>query len=417
MANPQPWVPAAVLDKDKGPRDPRREGRGRSLGVGPLFFAFSLLSLPADLHLFNSRQHPVSPGEDTQSASDNPPRRCSRRRTGRSVAMVEEKPVDDIMTEVEVDPEVEESLFTYNQGASSASISIRSNVTRYEWKHGRRYHGYQSGSYNFPNDEQEQDRLDMVHHVFFRLLGDRLFLAPIDPRGKTVLDIGTGTGVWPIHFGDAHPDTKLIVGNDLSPIQPEWTPPNVKFAVDDVELEWMEPEPYDFIHCRYMAGSIRDWPRLIEQIYENLKPGGWVEFMESANTMYSEDESLQPDNQIVVMMNGLLEACDKIGRTMDPAPSIKGWVEEAGFINTKQEAFKLPVGSWPLDPRLKECGALMGANFTEGVEAFTAALFTDVLGWSPSEVMVLNAGVRRAVKNPAVHPIFDVLVITAQKPA
>ncbi|KAK2730374.1 hypothetical protein CKAH01_19104, partial [Colletotrichum kahawae] len=65
------------------------------------------------------------------------------------------------------------------------------------------------------------------------------------------LDIGTGTGIWPIQFGDEHPEAEVIVGNDLSPIQPDWVPPNVKLIIDDVELDWMEPEKYDYIHVTY----------------------------------------------------------------------------------------------------------------------------------------------------------------------
>lgn len=45
-------------------------------------------------------------------------------------------------------------------------------------------------------------------------------------------------------------------------------PPNVKFLVDDVEKDWVEPQPYDYIHCRYMAASIRDWPKLVQRCYE-----------------------------------------------------------------------------------------------------------------------------------------------------
>lgn len=45
-------------------------------------------------------------------------------------------------------------------------------------------------------------------------------------------------------------------------------PPNLKFEVDDVEREWTYPFKFDFIVCRYMAGSITDWPKLIERIYE-----------------------------------------------------------------------------------------------------------------------------------------------------
>jgi SAM-dependent methyltransferase len=317
---------------------------------------------------------------------------------------------------VEVDSSDADSAL--GDDTSTYNTSVGSSILRHEWKHGRRYHSYHAGTYNFPNDEQEQDRLDMIHHVYYRALHDRLFLAPIDPsQGLRVLDIGTGTGIWPIDLGDQYPGASLILGIDLSPIQPAWVPGNVKFLVDDVELPWPESETYDFIHCRYMAGSIKDWPRLIRQCYERLEPGGWLELQESVNQLYSEDGSLKSDNAIVTMMNGLMEACEKIGRTMDPAPSMKKWVQDAGFVEIKQESFKLPVGSWPKDPRLKQIGLLLGMNFVEGVEAFTAAPFRDVLGWSEREVQVLNASVKNAIRQKAAHPLFDFLVTTSRKPA
>jgi hypothetical protein len=45
-------------------------------------------------------------------------------------------------------------------------------------------------------------------------------------------------------------------------------PPNVRFEVDNVEEEWTYSKKFDFIHCRWMAGSILDWPRLVSRVYE-----------------------------------------------------------------------------------------------------------------------------------------------------
>ena len=45
-------------------------------------------------------------------------------------------------------------------------------------------------------------------------------------------------------------------------------PPNVRFEIDDVEAEWTYHQYFDFIHCRFMAPAIRDWPRLVRQCFE-----------------------------------------------------------------------------------------------------------------------------------------------------
>lgn len=49
-------------------------------------------------------------------------------------------------------------------------------------------------------------------------------------------------------------------------------PPNIIFEVDDVESEWPDRKPFDFIHSRYMCGSIVDWPKLFRQAYKYVLP-------------------------------------------------------------------------------------------------------------------------------------------------
>lgn len=69
-------------------------------------------------------------------------------------------------------------------------------------------------------------------------------------------------------FGDLHPDAEVI-GNDLSPIQPQWVPPNVKFRVEDVEDPWVyEKDSFDYVHSRSMIGSIKSWEDYTKTIFE-----------------------------------------------------------------------------------------------------------------------------------------------------
>jgi hypothetical protein len=69
--------------------------------------------------------------------------------------------------------------------------------------------------------------------------------------------------------GDKFPETQIL-GMDLSPIQPVFVPPNVKFVLDDIEHDngWDLPENhFDFIHVRHTLHSIRNRPKLMERIF------------------------------------------------------------------------------------------------------------------------------------------------------
>lgn len=93
-----------------------------------------------------------------------------------------------------------------------------------------------------------------MKHAMVKMLCGQLYFAPIGDSPQNILDVGTGTGIWAIEstftaipnrassiyytnryaVGDLF-DSASILGVDLSPIQPEWVPPNVRFMVDDVE--------------------------------------------------------------------------------------------------------------------------------------------------------------------------------------
>lgn len=59
-----------------------------------------------------------------------------------------------------------------------------------------------------------------------------------------------------------------VLGIDLSPIQPTWVPPNVKFLIDDVEADWLNGDNWDFVHLRNMIPVMKSPVGLLKQAYE-----------------------------------------------------------------------------------------------------------------------------------------------------
>lgn len=81
------------------------------------------------------------------------------------------------------------------ESLASSSTSLHSEVTRYQYENGRRYHGYRAGQYPFPNDEEELNRMDIEHQNQKIQMDGKLHLCPLDDP-KEILDVGTGTGIW-----------------------------------------------------------------------------------------------------------------------------------------------------------------------------------------------------------------------------
>jgi hypothetical protein len=76
--------------------------------------------------------------------------------------------------------------------------SISSSVYDYVYENGRRYPSQRSrlGESMLPNDEAEQDRLDLSHHYLLLMMKGHLYQSPLAQiKPKRALDLGTGTGL------------------------------------------------------------------------------------------------------------------------------------------------------------------------------------------------------------------------------
>jgi metalloendopeptidase OMA1, mitochondrial len=320
-----------------------------------------------------------------------------------------------------------------SDGASAAdrdkyldTRSLPASLTDYPFHWGRSYHKYREGAYHYPNDEDERNRLDYQHAILNHYFDGRLYFAQLDPvTTREVLDIGTGTGLWCVELADTDqlPNAQ-ITGIDLSPIQPELVPENVTFEMQDCAApDWCRaPGSIDYIHSRFMAGSLESYKKLIRTARKHLVPGsGWLELHEIHPKPMCDDGSMPDDWKFSEWEVSLNDA--SINKLEPPRPirvaeNLRSWMETSGYVDVTEHRFKIPLSSWPKDPRMKKIGEWYGQNWLHGLPGFSYKLYgPEGLGWNRNEIELMLVEVRKALKQRSVHAYMFYHVICGRRPA
>ncbi|KAF4970360.1 hypothetical protein FZEAL_10052 [Fusarium zealandicum] len=265
---------------------------------------------------------------------------------------------------------------------ASSTASISSSILEYRTIHGRTYHSEQGNAqYWGSNDETQNELMDLTD------------------------------------FADHYPGAE-VVGTDLSPIQPSWVPPNVKFEIEDCTQEWtFRPDSTDYIHMRWLMGSIKDWNALFSESFRVCKPGGWIESHEASPNISSDDNTIDPNSAMGHWGKFFIEGSKKIGSNFTAAEdgTQKRAMEEAGFINIQEFDFRNPIGPWSKDPVEKQMGAFTKYGLETDSEGFILFM-AHTLGWKRDEIMVYIAHFRREIRQPKYHGYFAQKVVWGQKP-
>jgi ubiquinone/menaquinone biosynthesis C-methylase UbiE len=144
-------------------------------------------------------------------------------------------------------------------------------------------------------------------------------------------------------FADEYPNAQVI-GTDISPIQAHWVPPNLRFEIEDASKPWTYPDSsFDFVHIRYLFGSIGDWTALFREAYRVLKPGGYIESYETSSTFKSDDDSVPEGSPMHQWGRVFLEASEKFGRSFSiiEDDTQQSALKEAGFVDLDIQDFKV----------------------------------------------------------------------------
>ncbi|KAF4490810.1 Secondary metabolism regulator LAE1 [Colletotrichum fructicola Nara gc5] len=261
---------------------------------------------------------------------------------------------------------------------SSSSASVSSSILDYRTENGRTYHRYKDGKYSYPNDETESDRLEMQHNLFLVTYDNKLGTAPPNDTSlgvevKRVLDVGTGTGVWAVEFGDEHPEAEVL-GVDLSAIQPDF----LRLTIS--KNPGHSPSP-----CRTGESIYRDattaWP---------------------PSTLCTDTSPFS--------------ALEKSGRAFQSIPALRGMMLDIGFRDVTMTKYKWPTNPWAKDAKHKKIGAWNNENLNAGVEAWAMAPFTRVHGWTRVEVQGFLVDVRKDLGDRRIHAYWPIYSLWGRKP-
>ncbi|KAM5354615.1 hypothetical protein ACJ41O_001262 [Fusarium nematophilum] len=188
--------------------------------------------------------------------------------------------------------------------------------------------------------------------------------------------------------------------------------------IDDCTQEWTFKEnSADYVHARWLVGSVQDWEGLFKQAYRALKPGGYLESHETSARVLSDDGSVEENSALGQWGNFFIQGGHKLGRpfTVVEDELQEKAMEAAGFVDVRVTTLKCPIGAWPRDEKLKEVGRFMKLALGRDVEG--AVIFmADLLGWKKEEIAVYAAHLRRELASNKFRPYYRQNIVIGRKP-
>jgi SAM-dependent methyltransferase len=193
-------------------------------------------------------------------------------------------------------------------------------------------------------------------------------------------------------------------------MQPTWIPPNCRFVIEDAQLDWKWPYNYfDFVHVRHLTGCINDWTKLYSQIYSHLKPGGYFQHCDYDIVTRSDVGVITPDHIYSRWNRILVDASAANGSSFDlPARGNKmeTMMVDAGFVDVVHQSWKVPIGAWPRDRKMKQIGLFTFEFLDHSLEGFALFLLREVMGWEYEAIQELVAAMRHGLRKSRLMPYF-----------
>ncbi|KAI0029267.1 S-adenosyl-L-methionine-dependent methyltransferase [Vararia minispora EC-137] len=209
---------------------------------------------------------------------------------------------------------------------------------------GRNYQRFPGAGYVLPSDELERDRLLLQHNLLKRNFNNTNLIFPYNPlKAYTVLDSGTGAGVWLLDVAKDISPTSMLQGVDIEDglFPQQNVSSNMSFLVASVtSLPPKWSGLFDIIHQRLLRAALTEseWVAAVKEFNRVLQPGGWVQLAEPGHwTAGPATERWQE------LVDRLLQFR---GFPVDIQELLPGLLRRCGFTGVHIERRSLMAGKW-----------------------------------------------------------------------
>jgi hypothetical protein len=96
----------------------------------------------------------------------------------------------------------------------------------------------------------------------------------------------------------------------------------------------------------------------------------------------SDDGTVTKDHFMAKWSQTLVDAAEKIGKSFNIFYHTKDYICDAGFVDVMEKKYKMPVGPWSSDRKMKLLGQWNRLWCDAGLESWSLFLLSKVLGVS-----------------------------------
>ncbi|PKX98943.1 class I SAM-dependent methyltransferase [Aspergillus novofumigatus IBT 16806] len=258
-----------------------------------------------------------------------------------------------------------------------------------------------------PVDDEEAERLDLQHRVFFRIFDSRLIFPPI-PRLRRVLDCGYGAGSWAVDVATQYPDCRVI-GLDISPHKnPDDVPENLSLQVDDLNRRFTFPSNhFDLVHSSLLATGINRarWPSYLADIRRVLKPGGWVQLIEIYFNVQSDNGSITEEHALRRWSRQFMRSYEGT-KDLRVGTRLNTLLRDGGFEEIDARMIPLPLSAWSNDRRMQQIGMLNRENVNNLLPSLALYPLTQISGMPQQDFQDLITQARREAETASLKAYF-----------